>query len=145
VLAEEARKVRVRRGLRRSRIVTSASSAAAATASAATASATAAAAAAAAFKAQSDPARRTRCGAEALEAVCAALPCMREPTISPLHGGAGYAVKAAVPRADLPRIIPELKARGVTKGDLARFQPRINLIAVDIWAHFREHVQPDGF
>jgi ATP phosphoribosyltransferase len=52
--------------------------------------------------------------AEALEAVCAALPCMREPTISPLHGGAGYAVKAAVPRADLPRIIPELKARGGT-------------------------------
>lgn len=51
---------------------------------------------------------------EALEAVCAALPCMREPTISPLHGDAGYAVKAAVPRADLPRIIPELKARGGT-------------------------------
>lgn len=52
--------------------------------------------------------------AECLEAVCAALPCMREPTISPLHGGAGYAVKAAVPRGDLPRLIPELKARGGT-------------------------------
>lgn len=52
--------------------------------------------------------------AEALEAVCGALPCMREPTISPLHGGAGYAVKAAVPRAELPRVIPLLKARGGT-------------------------------
>jgi ATP phosphoribosyltransferase-like protein len=50
----------------------------------------------------------------ALEAVVAALPCMREPTISPLHGDAGYAVKAAVPRRDLPVLIPELKARGGT-------------------------------
>jgi ATP phosphoribosyltransferase len=49
-----------------------------------------------------------------LEAVVAALPCMREPTIAALHGDAGYAVKAAVPREDLPRLIPELKARGGT-------------------------------
>ncbi len=47
-----------------------------------------------------------------LESVVAALPCMREPTISTLHGEAGFAVKAAVPRAELPRIIPEIKARG---------------------------------
>ena len=39
---------------------------------------------------------------------------MREPTIAALHGDAGYAVKAAVPREDLPRLIPELKARGGT-------------------------------
>ncbi|MBY0312766.1 MAG: ATP phosphoribosyltransferase [Phycisphaerales bacterium] len=49
-----------------------------------------------------------------LERVIAALPCMREPTISTLHGDAGYAVKAAVPRADLPTLIPEIKARGGT-------------------------------
>ena len=42
------------------------------------------------------------------------LPCMREPTVAPLHGNAGFAVKAAVPRADLPRLIPEIKARGGT-------------------------------
>lgn len=41
--------------------------------------------------------------------------------------------------------IEELKQRGVTKGDLARFQPRIDLIAVDIWAHYRAFVMPDGF
>jgi ATP phosphoribosyltransferase len=50
--------------------------------------------------------------AEAMEAVCAALPCMREPTIATLHGGAGFAVKAAVPREALPRIIPRIKALG---------------------------------
>jgi ATP phosphoribosyltransferase len=52
--------------------------------------------------------------AEHLEAVIAILPCMREPTVSRLHGCAGYAVKAAVPRDDLPRVIPEVKARGGT-------------------------------
>ncbi|MBK8481111.1 MAG: ATP phosphoribosyltransferase [Proteobacteria bacterium] len=52
--------------------------------------------------------------AEALEAVVATLPCLREPTIAPLHGAAGYAVKAAVPRDELPRLIPEIKARGGT-------------------------------
>jgi ATP phosphoribosyltransferase-like protein len=41
-------------------------------------------------------------GDAALESVIAVLPCMREPTVSTLHGDAGYAVKAAVPRADLP-------------------------------------------
>lgn len=51
---------------------------------------------------------------ERLEAVVGALPAMRRPTVAPLHGGAGYAVKAAVPRASLPRLIAELKARGGT-------------------------------
>ena len=49
-----------------------------------------------------------------LEAVIDALPCMREPTIAPLHGDTGFAVKAAVPRESLPRVIPEVKARGGT-------------------------------
>jgi len=52
--------------------------------------------------------------ADHLEAVVAVLPCMREPTLSPLHGGAGYAVKAAVPRELLPQVIPEIKRRGGT-------------------------------
>jgi ATP phosphoribosyltransferase len=49
-----------------------------------------------------------------LEEVVALLPCMREPTIAPLHGNAGYAVKAAVPREQLPSIITALKAHGGT-------------------------------
>ncbi len=49
---------------------------------------------------------------EQLEAVVSNLPCMREPTISALHGTAGYAVKGAVLKKDLPRIIPKIKACG---------------------------------
>ncbi len=49
-----------------------------------------------------------------LEAVIRILPCMREPTIAPLHGDSGYAVKAAVPRERLPRVITELKESGGT-------------------------------
>lgn len=50
--------------------------------------------------------------AEHLEAVVALLPCMREPTVSPLAGQAGFAVKAAVPRAGLPALIQAIKAAG---------------------------------
>jgi len=49
-----------------------------------------------------------------LEAICALLPSLREPTISVLHGEAGYAVRAAIPRAELARLVPELKAAGGT-------------------------------
>ncbi|MBN2446169.1 MAG: ATP phosphoribosyltransferase [Phycisphaerae bacterium] len=52
--------------------------------------------------------------ADALETVVQIIPCMREPTIAPLHGEAGFAVKAAVPRDRLPTLITELKARGGT-------------------------------
>jgi ATP phosphoribosyltransferase len=51
---------------------------------------------------------------EELERVIEILPCMREPTIATLHGAAGLAVKAAVPRAELPALIPLLKTRGAT-------------------------------
>jgi ATP phosphoribosyltransferase len=56
-----------------------------------------------------------------LEAVIAVLPCMREATIAPLHGNGGFAVRAAVPRADLPRIIPAVKLHGGT--DVVVFSP----------------------
>jgi ATP phosphoribosyltransferase len=62
--------------------------------------------------------------ADRLDAVVAILPCMRQPTISPLHGGAGggagcteplaFAVKAAVPREKLPKLIPAIKQAGGT-------------------------------
>jgi ATP phosphoribosyltransferase len=52
--------------------------------------------------------------ASALESVIAALPCLRQPTISTLHREEGYAVKAAVPRKELPTLIPEIKQRGGT-------------------------------
>jgi ATP phosphoribosyltransferase len=46
------------------------------------------------------------------EKVVAVLPCMREPTVSTLHGDAGFAVKAAVLRAELPALIPRIKQCG---------------------------------
>ncbi|MEN0021012.1 MAG: ATP phosphoribosyltransferase [Planctomycetota bacterium] len=53
-------------------------------------------------------------GSDALDAVVKVLPCMREPTIAQLHDGAGYAVRVAVPKHDVPAIIPSIKAAGGT-------------------------------
>ncbi len=52
--------------------------------------------------------------ADKLEELVRVLPSMREPTIARLHGEDGYAVKAAVPRAELVKLIPLIKARGGT-------------------------------
>ncbi len=57
-----------------------------------------------------------------VEEVIAVLPSMREPTIATLHGSAGLAVKAAVPRSDLPGLIPLLKARGATDIVVSRLE-----------------------
>ena len=53
-------------------------------------------------------------GTADLERVVAALPCMREPTVASLHSHAGFAVRAAVPRRELPRLVPLLKSCGAT-------------------------------
>ncbi|MGH8912954.1 MAG: ATP phosphoribosyltransferase [Acidimicrobiia bacterium] len=59
---------------------------------------------------------------EDLDAIIAALPSMREPTVAMLHGGAGMAVKAAVPRGDLPRLMPLLKQLGATDIAVSRLE-----------------------
>ena len=46
------------------------------------------------------------------ERVVSILPCMREPTVSRLHGEAGYAVRAAVPRTALPALLLEHQGAG---------------------------------
>ncbi len=51
---------------------------------------------------------------EALERVVQIVPCMREPTISPLYSEAAFAVKVAVPRNKLSALIPGLKRNGAT-------------------------------
>jgi len=43
----------------------------------------------------------------------ASLPAMRSPTVAPLYGDAGYAVKIAVNKHEVPDIIPKLKKLGV--------------------------------
>ena len=52
--------------------------------------------------------------AERLAAVVAIMPAMKSPTIQPLFGEQGYAVKAAVPRSRLPQVVVELRAAGAT-------------------------------
>lgn len=52
-------------------------------------------------------------GPEVLDAVLGLLPCMRRPTVMPLSRE-GFAVKAAVMRSEVPRLIPRLKAAGAT-------------------------------
>ncbi|MFH1227794.1 MAG: ATP phosphoribosyltransferase [Planctomycetota bacterium] len=42
------------------------------------------------------------------------LPCMRSPTVAPLYGEQGYAVKVAVKRAEVVKLIPLLKKLGAT-------------------------------
>ena len=49
-----------------------------------------------------------------LDDVVALLPAMRSPTIAPLYKEAGFSVKSAVPREEARRLIPRLKALGVT-------------------------------
>ena len=49
-----------------------------------------------------------------LENLIRILPCMRKPTVSPLHNGSGFGVKAAVPKDQLTKLIPEIKAQGGT-------------------------------
>jgi len=63
---------------------------------------------------------------EALDQVIEILPCMRQPTISPLNGDAGFAVKVAVLRSELTALIPVVKSRGGTDivvGSLAQIVP----------------------
>jgi ATP phosphoribosyltransferase len=47
-----------------------------------------------------------------LAAVVAALPAMQNPTIAPLHSGTAFAVRAAVPRRDLPNLLLTLRSLG---------------------------------
>ena len=50
------------------------------------------------------------------------LPCMRSPTVAPLYGEAGYAVKVAVKKEQVIDLIPKLKNLGVT--DILEYELR---------------------
>jgi ATP phosphoribosyltransferase len=51
---------------------------------------------------------------ERFNSLVAGLPAMRSPTVSPLNGNKGYAVKIAVRRRDVPELLPKLKKLGAT-------------------------------
>lgn len=51
---------------------------------------------------------------DTFDALVQALPSMRSPTVSPLFGDSGYAVKIAVKKSDVPTLLPKLQALGAT-------------------------------
>ena len=51
---------------------------------------------------------------ENLASVIEVLPCMRTPTVAPMHNDDGFAVKVAVPREQLTQVIPLIRQRGGT-------------------------------
>lgn len=51
---------------------------------------------------------------EKLEEIVKFLPCMRSPTVAPLYGEQGYAVKIAVKKQEVVKLIPLLKKYGAT-------------------------------
>jgi ATP phosphoribosyltransferase len=57
-----------------------------------------------------------------LQRVVELLPAMRAPTVQPLFGDGEFAVKAAVPRNDVPRLIPKLRRAGASDILEARIQ-----------------------
>ena len=56
------------------------------------------------------------------EALVKGTPSMKSPTVSPLFGGNGYAVKIAVQKKDVPVLLPKLKALGAT--DIVEYELR---------------------
>jgi ATP phosphoribosyltransferase len=54
--------------------------------------------------------------------VVTGLPAMRSPTVAPLYGDEGYAVKIAVKKHEVPEIIPRLKKLGA--GDIVEYDLR---------------------
>ena len=51
---------------------------------------------------------------ELIDDIIPILPCMRSPTVAKLYGDEGYAVRIAVEKKLIPKLIPQLKDKGVT-------------------------------
>ena len=47
---------------------------------------------------------------------------MKSPTVSPLFGGNGYAVKIAVKKSEVPTLLPKLQSHGAT--DIVEYELR---------------------
>ncbi|MDR2210366.1 MAG: ATP phosphoribosyltransferase [Spirochaetaceae bacterium] len=59
---------------------------------------------------------------QGFEEIVPSLPAMRSPTVSPLYGEKGYAVKIAVKKDEIPGLIPRLKKLGA--GDIVEYDLR---------------------
>ena len=56
------------------------------------------------------------------DALVKGLPSMRSPTVSPLFGGNGYAIKIAVEKHEVPKLLPKLQALGAS--DIVEYELR---------------------
>lgn len=59
---------------------------------------------------------------EKFDMLVKAIPSMRSPTVSPLFGDSGYAVKTAVKKSEVPVLLPKLKEFGAT--DILEYELR---------------------
>ena len=59
---------------------------------------------------------------EKFDALVKGIPSMRSPTVSPLFGNNGFAVKIAVTKSEVPILLPKLKELGAT--DILEYQLR---------------------
>ncbi|MBP5329530.1 MAG: ATP phosphoribosyltransferase, partial [Spirochaetaceae bacterium] len=48
------------------------------------------------------------------EGLVKGVPAMRSPTVSPLYGDDGYAIKTVVKKSEVPNLLPKLKSLGAT-------------------------------
>ena len=62
------------------------------------------------------------CPEEAFDNLIKGIPAMKSPTVSPLFGGNGYAIKIAVSKADVPTLLPKLQKLGAT--DIVEYELR---------------------
>ena len=59
---------------------------------------------------------------EKFDALVKGIPAMRSPTVSPLYGDNGYAIKIAVKKGDVPTLLPRLRELGAT--DILEYELR---------------------
>ena len=62
------------------------------------------------------------CAEDKFETLIKGIPSMKSPTVSPLFGGNGYAIKIAVKKSEVPTLLPKLQSLGAT--DIVEYELR---------------------
>ncbi len=62
------------------------------------------------------------CAEDKFDPLIKGIPSMKSPTVSPLFGGNGYAIKIAVKKSEVPTLLPKLQSLGAT--DIVEYELR---------------------
>ncbi len=62
------------------------------------------------------------CAEDKFDNLIKGIPSMKSPTVSPLFGGNGYAIKIAVKKSEVPTLLPKLQSLGAT--DIVEYELR---------------------